>query len=220
MEKVIKIVIIEDQRILREMLSYQLSSIQDFEVIGEWNDAESSFESPLTASADVAVVDIRLPLINGIEFTFKAKTRYPNLKCIIMTAYEDEALIHEAFNAGAVGYITKNVSFDDISYVIRTVYKGQSFLSPDLTKNYIEWMKNQHSFDGYSFIGYPHEHIAILRMARDGMTNKEIAAQLKLPLTTVKSHFSSIMKKLNTSDRTSCIVKALRYGIIDIQEHS
>ncbi len=219
MKKSIKIIIIEDQKILREAISNLLESVPEFDVIGKWPDAKTALEHSDTASANVALVDLHLPGIDGIEFTSIALDKYHHLKAIIMTVYENEAIIHKAFKAGAAGYISKNVSIDELSFAIRSVHRGQVFLSPDLTKPYIDWIRDHHNDISCSYGGFLNEHITMLRMARDGKSNKEIAEFLSIPVTTVKSQFSILMKKLNANDRTHCVVKAMRQSIIEMEEN-
>jgi len=219
MNNTIKVIIIEDQKILREALSNLLESVPDIELIGKWPDAKTALEHSDTDSANVALVDLRLPGIDGIDFVSMAQERFPCLKAIIMTVCEEEAIINRAFKFGAAGYITKNVSADELSLAIRSVHRGQVFLSPDLTKPYIDWIRTHHDGNDSPDEGFLYEHITMLRMARDGKSNKEIAEHLCIPITRVKSHFSSLMKKLRANDRTHCVVKALRQGIIEMEEH-
>ncbi len=218
MKKPIKIVILEDQTILREALANLLGSINGLEVTGMWPDAETALEHSATGNADVALVDLHLRDIDGIEFTAQARARYPRLRVIILTIYDGEMMIHRAFNAGATGYIPKNAAMDELAFAIKSVHQGQVFLSPSLTKRFLSWNRTHHTDDDSSQNEFLHEHITMLRMARDGKSNKEIAKCLDIPVTTVKSKFSTLMKKLDALDRTHCVFQAIRQGIIEMEE--
>ncbi|MHC9543113.1 MAG: response regulator [Vulcanimicrobiota bacterium] len=218
MKKSIKLIIIEDQAILRESLACLLKTIPGFEVTGSWPDAEIALEQSVTGYADIALVDLHLRNINGIEFTSMARTRYPRLKVIILTVYDNEMMIHRALQAGAKGYIPKNASMDELTFAIRSVHQGQVFLSPALTERFIVWNRTHCNDKGSIHDDFPYEDVAMLRMARDGKSNKEIAKHLSIPVTKVKYKFSALMKKFDARDRTQCVLQAIRKGIIEMEE--
>lgn len=220
MKKSIKLIIIEDQDILREALVCLLKTIPGFEVTGSWPDAEIALEHSVTGYAGVALVDLHLRSIDGIEFTSIARARYPRLKVIILTVYDSEMMIHRAFQAGAKGYIPKNASMEELTFAIRSVHQGQVFLSPALTERFIVWNRTNCNDNGSIHDEFLNEDVAMLRMARDGKSNKEIAKHLSIPVTKVKYRFSALMKRLDARDRTNCVLQAIRKGVIEMEERA
>lgn len=209
MHKKIKTIIIEDENLLREMFVRLLSDADEFEVIGDWKDAESALINLENTSPDVAVIDYRLPGMNGIELTKKLSERCPNIKTLILTADMRISLAEKAFSAGAAGFMNKASCIEEILFAIKTVGKGSTYLYTGLVKD-IVLFKGNHVEERLS-----PECVSILKLFAEGFENKEIAERLNIPQDTIKYRFAQIKKALNARDRTNALYKAMKMGIID-----
>lgn len=208
----IKTIIIEDENILRDMLVKALSLTEGFEVLGDWEDGESALKNLEKASPDIAIVDYRLPGMDGIEFARKVSLCCPGIKTLILTADRRETLVKKAFNAGATGFLYKEARFDELMFAIKAVGRGDTYLYTGLIKDIIilkdTWVEEE---------SLAPECVTILKLASKGLANKEIADRMKISLDTVKYRFEQILKTLNARDRTNAVVKALQMGIIDVK---
>jgi len=137
MKKKIRVMVIEDIKVMRELLTHQLQLNDEFDVKGQWKDAESALKSIRSKSADVAVVDYRLPGMDGIEFTRKARQHFPELRVIILTVDGTIEHIREAFRAGASGYLIKDVSVEEMIFAIKAVNRGKMYVCTDLIKELV-----------------------------------------------------------------------------------
>jgi len=209
----IKAIVIEDESVLRDMLVRLLSEADEFEVIGSWKDAESALKNLDGVHPDVAVIDFRLPGIDGIEFTRKLIERWPDVKALILTADRRETLIKRAFKAGATGFLYKEARFDELLFAIKAVGRGSTYLYTELVKDIIILRENFLEEDELS-----PDCISLLRLAARGFANKEIAEHLKMSRDTVKSKLAHIMKVLKAKDRTNAVFKALQLGLIDLKD--
>jgi len=210
----IKTILIEDESVLRDMLVRLLSEAEEFEVVGSWKDAESALENVDGIHPDVAVIDFRLPGMDGIELTRKLIERWPNIKALILTADRREALIRKAFNAGATGFLYKEARFDELLFAIKAVGRGSTYLYTELVKDIIilreGFMEEEEELTP--------ECISILRLAAKGCANKEISIRLRMTGDTVKYKLAHIMKVLKAKDRTNAVFKALKLGLIDLKD--
>jgi len=209
MRKKIKTIIIEDENVLREMFVRILSEADGFEVIGDWKDAESALINIERVSPDVAIVDYRLPGMNGIELTKKLSERCPGIKTLILTADMRSSLAEKAFSAGATGFLNKATGLEELFFAIKTVGKGSTYLCTDLVKDVVLF-KASHVEEGLS-----PECISILKLFAEGFENKEIGERLQIPQDTLKYRFAQIKKVLDARDRTNALYKAMKMGIID-----
>ncbi len=211
----IRIIIVEDHSVLRESLCLSLAMEKSFEVAGNWNNAEEALKQLGTISVDIVLTDNKLPGMDGIVFTKKVKERYPDIKVVILSMITDEETILEALEAGAMGYLPKEVSISDLIQTIKNVHAGALSLPPELNESllrYVAKFRKKHDRDS---ILTP-EQIKLLNLAADGYTNKEIADRMDLPLTTIKLRFQEIFKALDARHRTHAILKAMKLGILVI----
>lgn len=137
MKKKIRITVIEDIKVMRELLAHRLQLADEFDVKGQWKDAESALKSFRSKTADVAVVDYLLPGMNGIEFTRKARHEFPDLRIIILTVDRNIKLIREAFIAGASGYLVKDTTVEEMIFAIKAVSRGKMYVCTDLIKELV-----------------------------------------------------------------------------------
>ncbi|MHC9544130.1 MAG: response regulator transcription factor [Vulcanimicrobiota bacterium] len=137
MKKKIRITVIEDIKVMRELLAHRLQLTDEFDVKGQWKDAESALKSFRSKTADVAVVDYLLPGMNGIEFARKARLEFPDLKTIILTVDGSIQHVREAFRAGVSGYLIKDTSVEEMIFAIKAVSRGKMYVCTELIKELV-----------------------------------------------------------------------------------
>lgn len=217
----IKILIADDQSLFREALRTLLSAYPDLDVVGDASNGEEAIRLAFSLSPDIVLMDLRMPVMDGVEATKKIVQLGKKIKVIVLTTFDDDETVFEGLRAGAVGYLLKDVSSDKLTEAIRAANKGEYFLLPSITAKVVSEfsrisrpaIKNQDIFlaDPLS-----HREIEILRLVATGASNKEIADQLVISEGTVKNHLSSILSKLSVRDRMQAVLKAKELGIITI----
>jgi DNA-binding NarL/FixJ family response regulator len=217
--KKIKVLIADDHTIVRKGLCSLLRGENDITVIGEARDGKEVIRKVAELSPDVIVMDINMPLLNGIEATRNIKKNKPSMGIIILTMYSDEGYVHEAILAGASGFLIKNTIPQDLCSAIRAVSRGESFLSPAISKTVIErYTKLSPSDKGE----LPKKDLTsrereIVQLIAEGYTNREISELLFISSKTVEVHKQNIQKKLNISGTALLTQYAIRKGLIKIE---
>jgi len=206
----IKILICDDQSLFREALRTLLSSFADLDVIGEAANGEEAIRYAVSLSPDVVLMDLRMPIMDGVEATRRITQLGKGIKLIVLTTFDDDETVFDGLRAGAVGYLLKDVSSDKLVEAINAANRGDYFLLPSITAKVVSEFSEMIA-DPLS----PRE-VEILRVVATGASNKEIADQLFISEGTVKNHLSSILSKLGVRDRMQAILKAKELGIIDI----
>lgn len=214
MSEHISLIVLEDQTILRETLSAYISTFDGLIVLGNFRDAESALKFIARHPANVAIVDLKLPGIDGIEFTIRAREVCPDMRCIILTLLEQEWRISRALEAGAAAFLSKDIQMEELVFAIRAVFRGDAFISPKLTRSFVTF-KTHSAPEKY---GLSIDCIAMLKLAREGVSNKEIANHLGFTLPLVKHRFTEILKKLEARDRTHAVMTAVRKGLIALEQ--
>jgi DNA-binding NarL/FixJ family response regulator len=218
---VIKILIVDDQSLFREALKTLLNASPDFEIVGDASNGEEALRMVLQFSPNVVLMDLRMPIMDGVEATRRILQMNKPTKVIVLTTFDDDENVFEALRAGAVGYLLKDVSSEKLYEAIKAANQGEYFLLPSITAKVVSEFsrisrpapKNQENFlpDPLS----PRE-IEIIRLVATGASNKEIAEQLVISEGTVKNHLSSILSKMSVRDRMQAVLKAKELGIINI----
>ncbi len=217
----IKILICDDQSLFREALRTLLSSFDELNVIGEAANGEEALRQAVSLSPDVVLMDLRMPIMDGVEATRRISQLGKGIKVIVLTTFDDDETVFDGLRAGAVGYLLKDVSSEKLIEAIQAAYNGDYFLLPSITAKVVsEFSKiskpiRKHKDEMIPDPLSPRE-IEILRVVATGASNKEIAEQLFISEGTVKNHLSSILGKLGVRDRMQAILKAKELGIIDI----
>jgi DNA-binding NarL/FixJ family response regulator len=164
------------------------------------------------------VLDIRMPRVTGVEATRQIKARFPSVRVLILTAYDDDPYVFALLRAGADGYVLKTVSADELVRAVRTVYGGQSALSPGVASKVIQQMAHGAPAGAVeqaeSLTG---RELDVLRLAARGMTNRAIGAELGISHRTVQGHLASVYGKLGVNSRTEAVTEALRRGWIVVE---
>jgi two-component system, NarL family, response regulator NreC len=212
----IRILIADDHIIIRSGLRLLLEQQPDFKVVAEAGDGREAVELVSKHHPEVAVLDIGMPQLNGIEATQQIVAKDPATQVVILSMHADEGYVLRALKAGARAYILKNSAEADLIRAVRTVAEGKSFFSPVISKmlleDYVRQIRDKHVEDSYDLLT-PRER-EILQLVAEGRTNKEVATILNLSVHTVDAHRGNLLQKLNLHSVPELILYAVRKGII------
>lgn len=224
---VIKAAIVEDQEILRKSLKIVIESMSDIEIVGTAENGEKAIDLCEMESLDILLMDIQMPVMDGVKATDEIKKRWPHIKVIILTTFQDVTHVLDALNAGADGYILKAVDPEFLIQGIKMVYHGGSLIPQQLAKEVfgqIQIKKNEHpeQLDD-NLINHPYDlnnqELKVLKYLTQGLSNKDISEMMYLSIGTVKNYISIIYSKLNVRNRSSAIIKAMEESLIADKKH-
>lgn len=213
----IKVLICDDQAIVCEGLSRILGMDTGIEVVGmAFNGADALVQIP-EAQPDLVLMDLKMPVMNGVVASRKIKEKYPHIQVLVLTTYDDDEWIFDAIRGGAAGYLLKDTPPQELITAIKGTVEGKSYIDPSigakvLTKVAVE-KKPEKSPTTFSLSDREYE---VLNLLSQGLTNADIAQTLFLTEGTVRNYTSEIFKKLGVSDRTQAAIVAIRHGLVDI----
>jgi len=216
----ITILLAEDHVVVRESIRQLLEREAGFEVIGEASDGEEAVDMARRLKPDVVIMDISMPNLSGIEATRQIKALHPPATILILTAYDYEQYIFPLLEAGAAGYLLKDVGSRELIEAIQTVYRGEAVLHPAVARKVMERLrqpKTEPTGERASDLLTKRETI-ILKMAAKGLSNTEIGQELHLSVRTIESHLGSIFNKLGVGSRTEAVIKAMKKGWFTLEE--
>lgn len=213
MSPTIRLVIADDHTIVREGLAALLSDEPDMRVVGLAGTGREAVDLARHYRPDVALLDIAMPDMNGLEATRRIRAELPDTRVLILTMHEEEAFFFEALRAGAAGYVLKGVHSEELLSAIRAVHEGGVYLPPKLAGSLVRDYLERHPQPPKDDPLTPRER-EILTLIAQGLTNREIAERLTLSLNTVKTHRLHIYQKLDLHDRAGLIEYALRRGLL------
>jgi len=203
----IRILIADDHYIVRIGLIALVNTEPDMEVVAEAADGAQALELYGQFHPDLALLDMRMPIKNGIQATIEIKAKFPDAKVLMLTAFDGDEEIHKALQAGAQGYVFKNSSGEKLIPALRSVLAGQRWIPKEVASR----LASRKSFEELT-----QREIQILNLLAKGLANKEIADVLKITEYTVKDHLKNILAKLRVSDRTEAVTTAIQRGIIHL----
>lgn len=208
--EIIKVMIVDDHPIVRNGLEASLLSDPGLELFGLAKSGIEALALCQESAPDVILMDVVMPDMDGLETTRAILDRHPQVKIIVLTSFPEEDLIQRALEAGAIGYLIKNVSIGTLSNAIRSAYSGQSTLSPEATQALVQYRsKPQDLGDDLS-----ERERQVLVLVVQGMSNEEIAEKLVISPYTVKNHVSACISKLGANNRTQAATIAIENGLI------
>jgi len=214
----IKVIVVDDHTIVRDGICSLLSLTPDIEVIGEAANGREALEMLKKLMPDVVLMDIAMPIMGGLEATRRIIKEFPRIKVLALTQYDDREYVFPVIEAGACGFISKTAASSELASGVRSVYRGDSFLSPSVARFLVESHQQGASI---ARIHDPYEQLTdrereILKLLVEGYTTQEIADMLVVSYKTVEGHKTNLMSKLDIHSRTDLVKYALRKGIITI----
>ncbi len=214
--KRIKVFIADDHKILRESLVILLSQRNDIEVVGEAADGQEAFSKIIRLKPDVAILDISIPQLNGLDLAAKLRQEMPDTKVIILTMHKSEDFITRALCLGVKGYVLKENALEELINCIESVYNNKMFLSQNITElvvnGFIQDCRNKINSETEVMSTRERE---ILQLLAEGATNKDISLTLKLSVKTVETHRANIMRKMGFKNIADLVLYAVRNHIIE-----
>ena len=213
---ILRILVADDHGIVRRGMRALLESAAGIEIVGEAADGRQALKLCESLHPDIAILDIAMPQLNGIEVTAQATRRNPALKVIILSMYADESYIVRALSAGAKSYLLKQATEDDLLPAVRAVSAGKSFFSPSISKmlldDYLRHLRQRGLTDSWDLLtGRERE---VLQLLAEGNTNKEVASALNVSVSTIETHRNRIMEKLNLRNFAELVLYAVRKGVV------
>ena len=215
----IRIIIADDHVVLREGTRELLQRESDLEVVGEAGDGEETVELVRKLKPDVAIVDIAMPKLNGIEATKQIKAIAPSTAVLILTGYEYDQYVFAVLEAGAAGYLLKDVRAQEVINAVRVVHAGGSVLHPVVARKALDhFVRTKNKTQAQQLPGLTDREIEVLRFAARGRGSKEIAQELGLSMRTVQKHLGNIFNKLKVSSRIEAVIFGLKNGLLTLED--
>ena len=212
-----KVLICDDQAIVCEGLSRILNSDSDLEVVGIAYNGEEALSLIPGSQPDLVLMDLKMPLMNGVVATRKIREKYPNIHVLVLTTYDDDEWIFDAIRGGAAGYLLKDTPPKELITAIKGTIKGKSYIDPSIGAKVLTQVAAQKKPKPLpSTFPLSDREFEVLNLVAQGLTNADIAQKLFLTEGTVRNYTSEIFKKLGVSDRTQAAIIAIRYGLVDI----
>ncbi len=217
----IKILIADDHAVVREGTRQILEQEADLDVVAEAADGEEAVNLAGRSNPDVAIIDIAMPKLDGIEATRRIKALYPGIAVLILTAYDDDQFVFSLLEAGAAGYLLKSVRGRELIEAVRAVHAGESVLHPTIARkvlNRFAPVSGEGQGQKPSEVLLSQRETEVLKLATRGLSNQDIANELCLSLRTVQAHLGHVFNKLRVSSRTEAVVRALKEGWITLDD--
>ena len=217
----IRIVLADDHVILRQGTRQLLENESDMEVVGEASNGAEAVELVEQFKPDIVIIDVAMPVMNGIEATKKIKEILPGIKILVLTGYDYDEYIFNLLEMGAAGYLLKDVSGDELVGAIRAVFLGEPVLHPTVMRKLMDRCKTITPQQPETRTNVLSEReMEVLKLAVSGKSNKDIAESLNISLRTVQAHMRSIFNKLGVGSRSEAIVSGLKRGWFNLEEIS
>jgi DNA-binding NarL/FixJ family response regulator len=215
----IRVLLVDDQVLFREGLETLLSVHKDIQVVGNASNGQEAFDVAAHVRPDVVLMDVRMPVLDGVRATSLFKDALPQCKVIVLTTFDDDEYIFDALRSGAVGYLLKDVASAQLVEAIRAAARGESILEPSVAAKVIAEFSRVSSMVPSMQMEQLVEPLSereleILSLIARGASNKEIAGQLFIAEGTVKNHVTHILSKLGVRDRTQAAIKAKELGLL------
>lgn len=219
----IRVLLAEDHDIVREGTRRLLERAEGLEVVGEAGDGQAAVHLAQTLQPDVVVMDVRMPRLSGLEATQQIKAASPQVRVLVLSAYEDDEYVFPLLEAGASGYLLKTTNGRELVRAIQMVAAGQSVLDPQVTTKVVDHMRGAgHPANRSGGIVEPltEREIEVLQAVAGGLSNKQIGESLSISTYTVQVHLRNIFGKLGVDSRTEAVTSALRRGMIRLSGNS
>jgi DNA-binding NarL/FixJ family response regulator len=214
----VRVLIVDDQELFREGLRTILSAYDSIEVVGEASHGEEALRRFASSKPDVVLMDLKMPVLGGVEATRRLRAAAPDCKVIVLTTFDDDESIFEGLRAGAVGYLLKDTPSTKIVDAIHAAVRGASPLEPavaaKVVAEFTRLSERAQRPDPATELGLSDREVQVLRQLATGAANKEIASALRISEGTVKNHLTNVFIKLGVQDRTHAALKARELGLL------
>ncbi len=206
----IRIMLVDDHTMVRRGLATFLSVFDDFQLVGEAENGLVAIQLCAQTNPDVILMDMVMPEMDGASTTRAIRQQFPQVQVLALTSFKDGELIKKALEAGAIGYLLKDVSGDELAWAIRAAHSGRATLSPEAAQSLVE-TANLAPTPGLDLTEREREVLALMV---EGLNNTQIAGKLTVSPSTIKSHVSNILSKLGVASRTEAVTLALRHKLV------
>jgi DNA-binding NarL/FixJ family response regulator len=210
----IRLMLVDDHAVLRDGLRNILSVEEDIEVVGEAVSGDDALLKVENCQPDMILMDINMPMKNGVEVTGILKRKYPNIKILVLTMHSHEEYFMSAIREGADGYLLKDAPSDQVVEAIRTVARGESVIHPSMTRKLLAFHQQKQTEQEDTTLTEREKEVLLCLV--EGLSNKEIADRLFISDKTVKIHVSKIFKKLNVKSRSQVVIHAVQHQLVPI----
>ena len=207
----IRLLLVDDHTMVRQSMRRSMES-EGFDIVAEAGDGEEAVRLAAELTPDVVLMDVSMPVLNGVEATRLVRERSPSSQVVMLTMHADADMVRRALRAGAVGYLTKDCSIDEVAQAVRLAAEGEGALSPDLAAAMLREGQGAGRANDEPLLSA--REVEVLQLIAESMSPPEVAAELFISVKTVKNHLSNIYDKLDARDRTEAVLKGLRMGVI------
>ncbi|MEM7534348.1 MAG: response regulator transcription factor [Chloroflexota bacterium] len=218
MSQIIRILLVDDQRLMRDGLRTLLDLEDDLQVVGEAADGQEALTLYADLQPDVILMDVQMPGMDGVEATKRLRNQSANARVIILTTFDDDEYIFEGLRAGALGYLLKAASGEELATAVRTVAAGNALIDPSVTRKVVAEFARlaQPARDPSDGLPEPltERETDILKLLAQGLTNREIAQRIFLAEGTVKNYVTTILQKIGVRDRTQAAIRGRELGLL------
>jgi len=205
----VSVFIAEDHEVTRFGIRAVIESNPDFKLVGEAADGKIAYSEILAANPDVVLMDLVMPVKDGIEATKEILALFPDMKIIALTSFKESEMVQDVMREGALGYLLKTVSGKELAEAIRSVYRGEPALAPEVTRDFVMGMQQPRTGEDLT-----EREMEVLKLLVEGMSNPEIADRLVISRSTARAHVSNILAKLQVSNRSEAVALALRKRLV------
>ena len=212
MSEVVRVLVADDHPVVRSGIRGMLASDPAFEVVGEAANGREAVALTLRERPDVVLMDLRMPDLDGASATAEIRAKRPETQVLVLTTYDTDSDIVRAIDAGAIGYLLKDLPHEEISRAVRAAARGEPVLAPAVAERLMDRARGT---AGDALTG---REIDVLQLAARGLSNSDIAKELYVSATTVKAHLAHIYRKLGVSDRTAAVTTAIERQIIRLED--
>ena len=221
----IKVLLVDDQSLIRMGFRMVLESADDIEVVGEAADGDTGMKMVKALKPDVVLMDVRMPNMNGIEATAEIVAAYPDVKVLILTTFDLDEYAFGALRAGASGFLLKDAKPEELIAAIRNVAHGDATISPRVTRRMLEMFapmlpgeeeSDAEDTDLSLLNSLTERETEVLKLIAEGYTNQEIAERLFISMTTVKTHVGNILEKIGAQNRVQAVIFAFQHGLVEV----
>jgi DNA-binding NarL/FixJ family response regulator len=213
---VIRVAIVDDQPLFTDGLGRIIGAQPGMEVVGTAHDGKSGVRMCQELKPDVILMDISMPVMNGVVATRRIRDLLPDAKVLILTVHADDVHVFRGIQAGASGYLLKDCTPEDLSRAIKTVYAGDTIMAPEIARKML--LAFEEADQEPSAPHLTGRELEIITALAHGRSNKQIARSLSISEKTVRNHISNIYKKLHVYDRTQAVLYAIREGLVDVED--